>query len=150
MTFKLRKSTAETLRTPLVCDPAMTAALGSDVLAFFKADRAAYLGDPGFVVPADACLFTVRPLTAAQRVAAIEAAAGKTGASSLTAYAAVALPAAVVSVEQGGETYRIAEFLDAIADDAELIGVLTELVDVVRTMSGLDAVGKAPSAPPRG
>lgn len=103
-----------------------------------------------YVPPPDACLFTIRPLTAAQRVAAVEAAAGKPGASSLTAYAAVALPAAVEKVEQGGESYRIADFIDAIADDAELINVLTELVDVVRSMSGLDAVGKAPSGPRAG
>lgn len=145
MTFRLRKSTTDTLRTPLACDPAMTAAHGAEVIEAFKADRAAHLWLPDFVVPADACLFTVRPLTAAQRVAAIEAAAGKSGGSGLTAYASVALPAAVERVEQGGEVYQIRDFLEAIADDAQLIGVLAELVEVVRQISGLDAVGKARS-----
>lgn len=139
---------------------AETAAVAAEARAQFSAARAEFdaeLADfrrdrdsAGYVHPPGACLFTIRPLTAAQRVAAIEAAAGKAGAASLTAYAAVALPAAVEAVEQAGETFQIGAFLDAIADDAQLIAVLSELVDVVRALSGLDSVGKAPSAPRAG
>jgi hypothetical protein len=144
--FRLHHSTADKKRIPLACDPTVIEANATDALAAYAETH-----DPdAIVVPADAAMFTIRPLTAAERVNAVSAAAGKAGGASLTAYASVALPAAVEKVEQGGVAYPIRAFLDAIDDDSALIGVLAELVNAVRTISGLDSLGKAHSGPRAG
>lgn len=115
-----------------------------------EAPLAAYRRDhdpAAIVIPDGVTLFTVRPLTAAQRLAAFEAANGKPGITAMTAYAAIAFPAAVVRVVHEGETVAIRDFLELLTSDADLITVTAELVELVRALSGLDGVGKARSAP---
>lgn len=144
--FRLHHSTADKMRIALACDPAMIEANAADALAGYAETH----NPDAVTVPVDAAMFTIRPLTAAERVNAVSAAAGKSGGASLTAYAAVALPAAVERVEQDGATYTIGAFLNAIDDDVVLIGVLSELVAAVRAISGLDSLGKAHSGPRAG
>lgn len=154
MSFRLHMSTAATVRIPLACDPAIIEANTAEAVAAYKASH-----DPSLItVPSDAFLFTIRPLTAAERVNAA-CGAGSKG-QPLVGYAAIALPAAVEKVEQRRavvegddpdpkapkwEQFTISAFLDSMSDDIQLIEVMAELVDLVRSISGLDSLGKSPS-----
>lgn len=148
MAFKLHKSTRDPVRLPLASDPAVDEANGDEAIK-------AYIetGDySALTIPSDATWVIMRPLTAKERVGALEAvrAAGNEGLAALMAYAESAFPLAIQKVEVEGVEMSIVDLIDSIEGDATLVGCLSELMGHLSRISGISLAGKARSGPRAG
>lgn len=143
MAFKLHKSTKDPVRLPLASDPAV-----EDANTEAAVEHYLETGDhSALTIPSDATWVTLRPITAKERVGAVEAvrAAGSEGLAALMAYAEEAFPKAIQKVEVGGAEMSIVDLIDSIEGDANLVGCLSEIMRHLSRISGLSSEKKARS-----